>query len=697
MGAKRCATLVISDSKSAKVENKTFAPGDPGLAGSLGKEIPCLMADAKTPAATVRGWLDALRLAGHSSVRLLVDRGWLPVELVGPEVLQNPYGANLLVAVDNSAVTISGTGGSWKPMPHDQGVPDPQLLTDLRRIYGYQPIEGASRLVFAVYGEASYQHLVGAMDIAMSPVESGKLPLPGVAWLTTHSPDPAKRPRPPPRPEDLMPASKEPDVKALRAKFATDIELMEKRVVTQVETKPFFILKPSGPRLLRCGEGLIVRTVTPEPPRLLLAGKKKKSRRLSSAMLLDLDSGKVLARTGAPKRCHTKDLLHLVKTRKGAPALLDLKDGRLLTPRALLPDGAKAKKPQIFALDCSEDVWVFAEASDKGSRYGLWEDPRADPEVRLDQRLPNMPNAWVCSPEKDAIEVVHKVWIGPHGDPPPKGCVRYRLRKGREAECRQKKPSSLDPVFLEGDWVVSRDNIMHISSGQKAPLPLECGGSIFSIHLAKASPPRVLAACPHAKYTDIVLWSPEKSWVWRELDGRWTEKFMWTDQIQDPVYALNTVDKPARIWLDMEKGILVKTESLFPLTSLSTGREILVYRQHDGGDKDLLLLDLEKYELRHIADITDCKKGRLMKQHRLGDRVAISCDIQPDPNREVFRLKWHELIDLSSRKRWRFHWAVEAILDTTRIIVSDRQWAAAESYTTGRRIYMLTLKNEFDQ
>jgi hypothetical protein len=427
---------------------------------------------------------------------------------------------------------------------------------------------------------------------------------------------------------------------------------------------------------------------------------------------VDVATRKVLLKTGPPSQQPLAgDYYKVYLTKGGQPALIQVADGRLLVPKPKMPSagGKLASSYEIMMTRDGRQVWVMAEGKDRRGHYGLWRQPGQAPEVALSRKLPIMPNASWYNPGTKTVEVFYARPLfqlpGTQVRPAAKGeCARHRLRPGKEALCRVSDPDRLPVAYwLSGEWVsfnVSGDqwgqmmgvpHVLNTATGRKpiSLVPAVCSGGSPGSITALRDPPRVLSGCLLSDGTRVhYLWSPGKLQV---LKQKGLPSPVLTGTLTEPVLVLQRGEKPVTWWLDMGRGVAIRTPPVFPSPGHWEQRRRAIGFRRAGRRWELVLLDLERYVAEVIAVYRDCAKGKIWVGDEEGDLITVTCKLQPDPHTWVFIPRWSEVLDLRRRKRWRTRHLVERILPGGKVIVSNRRSTAAESHTAGTWVGMLEL------
>ena len=87
------------------------------------------------------------------------------------------------------------------------------------------------------------------------------------------------------------------------------------------------------------------------------------------------------------------------------------------------------------------------------------------------------------------------------------------------------------------------------------------------------------------------------------------------------------------------------TPKIYSITPMSKNRDYLAGAVN-GNKHDLVHIDLNTYSGRVLATY-DCP-GSLWETDRAGSRVAVTCHVQPNPKRFVFRHVWTDVVDLET-------------------------------------------------
>jgi hypothetical protein len=223
--------------------------------------------------------------------------------------------------------------------------------------------------------------------------------------------------------------------------------------------------------------------------------------------------------------------------------------------------------------------------------------------------------------------------------------------------------------------------IIDVTTGEPRATPMARATHCQTLKQLR-NPPRALITCAENRERAYYLWSPGRWLRWSEPEGmhhRMGDGSQHAEVLESFEPSLEGMSDQ---WLDLERGVLVRTAPLQQLRfSSHRDRTVFLQRRDRQARAELIVLDLEQRTLQVVARFDDCPSPGYLAMDAESDGIAVfGCQVQPDPSYFRFRFRWMRAVDLRTRTLYSVRGQVAAILPARReLLVSGALSAAAES------------------
>jgi hypothetical protein len=270
-------------------------------------------------------------------------------------------------------------------------------------------------------------------------------------------------------------------------------------------------------------------------------------------------------------------------------------------------------------------------------------------------------------------------------------CIRARFARDASARCVAWGRPSQDRfahhrlVFLGdaawSDYQLSRER--DLRAERWSATPVAPGASCQTLKQLR-EPPAALITCREggarvyyhhdARARRWRRWEEPESLHHRMGDGAQTRQIL---ESFEP-----SLEGPADLWIDLERGELVQTDPLLPLRFASHhDRLVPLQRRGEDGALELVLLDFGQRTLQVLARFRDCASpGYLAVQAEEDGVIAFGCQVQPNPTLFRFRFRWSRAVDVRTGQLYDLPGqALDVLARRREVIVSASLANAAET------------------